>query len=323
MFNFKLIPEQASTFAPSYDWLFWITTLLTVVFTVLVSLILLVLAVRYRQGSKVDRKNPVDHNTFLELSWSGIPLILALVMFTWAARKFVEARTPPEGAMEVFVIGKQWMWHTQHANGVRENNRLTVPVNQPVKLTMISQDVLHSFFIPQFRIKQDVVPGRYTSQWFEATQTGTFNLFCTEYCGTQHSEMGGYVRVLSQEDWERWVANGGDDIYAKKESLADRGKRLFNELKCGSCHGANDNENGPSLNGIVGRTRTFERGNPMVADRDYIRASIKQPYAMITKGYTETMPEYNDMPEDDFLAIYEYIKSLGVQPSVVGTEGAK
>lgn len=312
MWNFPIMPEQASTFAPGYDLLFWVTTALTVFFTVIVSAMVAVLAFRYRRGARVDRRNPMDHNIFLELSWSVIPLFMALVMFAWAAKLFVEARTPPKDAMEVFVIGKQWMWHSQHENGVREANTLTVPVGRPVKLTMISQDVIHSFFIPQFRIKQDVLPGRYTSQWFTATKEGTYNLFCTEYCGTQHSEMGGYVRVLNEADFAAWLARGGDDPKMKDPSLADQGKEIFAAKNCGGCHGAQDNERAPSLNALLGKSRKFADGTSATADRAYIRESIINPYHKIVEGYSNTMPDYKgNLSEEEVLRLYEYIRTLG------------
>jgi cytochrome c oxidase subunit 2 len=317
MWNFQLMPEQASSFAPDYDLLFWATTALTILFTVLVFAMIVVLAAKYRRGAKADRTNPIDHNTFLELSWSVIPLFLALIMFAWAAWKFVETRTPPKDAMEVFVIGKQWMWHVQHENGVRENNTLTVPVNKPVKLTMISQDVIHSFFIPQFRIKQDVVPGRYTSQWFLPTKIGTYNLFCTEYCGTSHSEMGGYVRVLSESDYARWLANGGDNPVTNSPSMVDLGRDIWNKNACGTCHGVQDSSRGPSLYGLIGRSRKFTDGSSTTVDRAYIRESLYDPYHKIVQGYENTMPAYTreQITEDQVVQLFEYIRSLGEAPN--------
>jgi cytochrome c oxidase subunit 2 len=316
MLNVQFMPVQASEFAVEYDALFWVTTLLTAFFTLATGAVVLYFALRYRQGNKVDRSNPVDHNSFLEMAWSIIPMFMALIMFAWAAKAFVDQRTPPDDSMEVFVIGKQWMWHSQHENGVRENNRLTVPVGRNVRLTMISQDVLHSYFIPQFRIKQDVLPGRYTSQWFKATLTGTFNLFCTEYCGTQHSEMGGYVRVLSESDWAKWAANGGDDL-EPVVSLAERGKKLFDKNACANCHTAQDNERAPTLYGLMGRTRKMTNGMAMIADREYVRRALKDPYGQIVEGYDKTMPDYKDLTEEDFLALFEYLKSLGTAGTVV------
>lgn len=311
MLNFKIFPEQASEFAPDYDLLFYTTSALTIFFTVVVGALVLFFAFRYKRGNKVDRSNPIDHNSFLELVWSVVPMFMALFMFAWSARKFVEARTPPPDAMEVYVVGKQWMWHMQHENGIRENNRLTVPVNRAVKLTMISQDVLHSLFVPQFRMKQDVIPGRYTQQWFKATKTGTYNLFCTEYCGTQHSEMGGYVRVLSEADWAKWVGNGGDDVDPKVVTLADKGKLIWEKNGCGTCHAGADTEHGPTLYGLIGTTRKFTDGSSVIADRNYVRDAIHNPYGKINAGYDKTMPDYKDMPEEDVVALYEYIQTLG------------
>lgn len=308
------MPEQASEFAPHYDWAFLAITALTIFFTVVVMAVIVFFAVRYRQHSKADRSNPVSGHTMLEITWSVIPLLLALVIFAWNAELFVQTRIPPKDSMEIFVIGKQWMWHLQHPSGVRENNTLTVPVNTNIKLTMISQDVIHSFYVPQFRIKQDVLPGRYTSQWFKATKIGKYNLFCTEYCGTQHSEMGGYVYVVSQADYANWVARKGDS-HAAFKSPAEAGKDLWDRLRCGTCHGPEDTDRGPTLHGILGMTLKMADGSSRLVDAGFIRESIVDPYKAIHAGYDNSMAAYSELTENELLQLYEYIKTLGAKGS--------
>lgn len=319
MWNFPLMPEQASEFAPEYDKLFWMTTALTIFFTLLVGIGIIVIAIRYRKGAKVDRSNPVNTHMALEITWSVIPLIMGLGIFFWAAKLFVDSRQPPKDAMDIFVIGKQWMWHVQHPNGIRENNTLHVPVGKAVRLTMISQDVIHSFFIPQFRIKQDVLPGRYTMQWFRATKIGKYNLFCTEYCGTQHSEMGGYVHVMSQSDYQDWLASGGEDPGPTKPTMEEAGKKVWDRLSCGNCHGAQDTERGPSLNGIIGTERKMADGSTARVDATYLRESIVDPYRRLTQGYDKTMPAYKgQITEEEILQLIAHMRTMGYVQAPAG-----
>ncbi|MCG9896260.1 MAG: cytochrome c oxidase subunit II, partial [Fimbriimonadaceae bacterium] len=254
--NFPIMPEQASEHARSYDALFLAITLLTVIFSVLVGAAVLFLAIRYRAGNKVDRRNAPEHSTVLELAWTGIPLILALGIFTWSAINYIRVRTMPEDAMDIFVIGKRWMWHVQHMNGIRENSELTVPVDTPVKLTMISQDVIHGMYIPAFRAQYHVVPGRYTQLAFTATKPGRYKMLCSMHCGTQHSEMVGWVNVLSRKEFAEWQAKGGNRYLPTITTVAERGERVWKEKNCGSCHGAAATVRGPSLVGILGKERT-------------------------------------------------------------------
>lgn len=305
------------------DALFYTLTALTVIFTVLVGALVLFFAIRYRKGAKVKRGDTVESHLGLELTWTIIPLILGMFIFWWSAKLFIKTRQPPKDAMEIFVIGKQWMWHLQHSNGVRENNELHVPVGVPVRLTMISQDVIHSFFVPQFRIKQDVLPGRYTQQWFIATKPGKYNLFCTEYCGTSHSEMGGYVYAMPKKEFNEWLESGGSSKQAPV-SMIEAGQRLYEQNACGNCHVAEDNERAPSLVGLFGKRRTMKDGAEVDVDDAYLRDSILNPYSKIVKGYSDTMPEYKkQLTEEQVLYLNAYIKSLGATktPSAT-TEGA-
>jgi cytochrome c oxidase subunit 2 len=320
--NIPFLPERASNFASEYDALFYTLTALTIIFTVIVGSLVLFFSIRYRKGHKVNRSGAVESHMGAELTWTVIPLILGLMMFGWSARLFIRTRTIPKDAMEIFVIGKQWMWHIQHGNGVRENNELHVPVGVPVRLTMISQDVIHGFFIPQFRIKQDVLPGRYTQQWFIATKAGRYNLECSKYCGTGHSEMGGYVYAMPPRDFQKWLESGGSS-QEPPQSMEEAGARLYEKNACGSCHTAADNQRAPTLYAIYGRERTLDDGSKVVADEAYIRESILSPYAKIVKGYRDTMPEYKDQfTEDEVLQLIAYIKSLGMLKQTPITETA-
>lgn len=305
-----MAPEAASNWAARYDVIFYTIVALTVFFTLIVGVFLLFFTVRFRQGSPVNRENPIHGHLPLEITWSIIPLILGVVIFFVGAQLFVEMRKPPDDAQEIFVIGKQWMWHIQHANGVREMNTLTVPVGVPIKLTMISQDVLHAFYIPEFRIQYHVVPGRYTQEWFTATKPGKYRIFCGLYCGTQHSEMGGFVYVKPQAEYARWLANGGTDV--PQMTMEQSGAAIFTRMACGNCHGPVDSARAPSLYGIAGTTRKLEGGQSIVADDAYLRESILRPWDKISLGYGNTMPAYDkQISEEDILQLVAYIRALG------------
>jgi cytochrome c oxidase subunit 2 len=322
--NYPMSPPRASNFAGEVDFVFYGLCVLTLVFTVLVGALVLFFAVRYRQGTKVDRSRPVHEHLPLEISWSIIPLLLGLVMFFLGARLFVKMRTPPKNATEIFIIGKQWMWHAQHSNGVRENNTLHVPVGVPVKLTMISQDVIHAFYVPAFRIQYHVVPGRYTMQWFTATQPGEYHLFCGMMCGTQHSEMVGTVVAMEQKDYSQWLANGGNNVVAL--SMEQRGAKSFSVRGCNNCHSGADTEHGPTLYGIAGRPRRMQDGSTVTADDSYLRESILNPYNRLTAGYTQTMPVYgenNSISEDEVLDLIAYIRNIGGPAAVTSAEPMK
>lgn len=330
-FNFQLWPEQASTFAKQVDDISIVLTLLTIFFTTLVMTLLLFLAIRYRRGSKVDRSNPVNHHLMLELTWSIIPLILGLIMFAWAAMPYASVYKPPANAQEIYVVGKRWMWHLQHAdNGIREMNELHVPVGQPFKLTLISQDVIHGFYIPAFRVKRDAIPGAYNTCWFEATQPGKYYLFCTEYCGTNHSQMGGWIYVMTPSDYSEWVSKGGrksGDEMKTVISPEQNGEALFRRYACGNCHGAADGVRAPSLMSLYGKQRTFLDGKTVTADRSYIRQAIISPEDNLLKGYgaVSRMPNYRgQLSEDDINQLIAYIKSLGGDmPSAKATSATK
>jgi cytochrome c oxidase subunit 2 len=323
MMNFPLRPPAASQYASDHDLLFFAILGLTVFFTFLVAGLIAFLAFRYRRGSKVDRTGAVETDHRLELMWTVIPLMLALGVFIWAAKLFTVAYNPPPDAKEIFVIGKQWMWHTQHMNGIRENNELHVPAGEPVKLTMISQDVIHSFFVPAFRIKRDVMPGIPTSIWFTPTRPGKYYLFCTEYCGTQHSEMTGWVTVMEPADFAQWYATRDKATPSPEVSPAQAavsspvtmeaaGRELYEQLACGSCHDPGGMNRGPSLAGLYGSRVPLENGRTVIADHAYLRQSILYPSDKIAERYQQIMPSYKDqLTEDQVNQLIVYIRSLG------------
>lgn len=314
--KYQIAPPQASTFAPKVDLLYYTITALTIFFTVLVFSLVLYFAIRYRKGSKANRDNIIYESHKIEIAWSIPPLVLGLAIFAWGAHLFVEMRTMPKDAIEIFVVGKQWMWHVQHPNGVRENNEIHVPLGKKVKLTMISQDVIHAVYIPAFRAQYQVIPGRYTTLWFEPTKEGKYPLFCNMYCGTQHSEMGGYVYVVKPEEYASFLDRGGDPKRPGPTSLVEKGKALYAQLNCGSCHGINDDVRGPSLYGIAGSNRKLSNGQTVVADDDYLREAIIRPELKINAGYENTMPQdyKGQLTEEQIRELIEYMKSLGGAP---------
>lgn len=308
MSDFPLFPEQASTVAWQVDLIYFTLVALSVFFSVAVAAAIVFFALRYRKGADVDRSHPLTENTKLELTWSIIPFIMAMGVFGWAATVFVNIKTPPVDAMEVYVIGKQWMWHAQHPSGKSEINQLHIPVDTPVKLIMTSQDVIHDFFIPAFRVKQDVVPGRYTTLWFQATKTGEYHLFCAEYCGTEHSAMVGSVVVMEQGEYRAWLGGGG----SSEEPLAVVGERLFTQNGCISCHSGQTGAIGPPIatTSLFGAEREFADGSTGTVDEAYIRESILNPQAKVVAGYPPVMPSYDgQLSEQSLLQLIEYIKS--------------
>ena len=309
MDGFPLFPEQASTMATRIDAIYFVLLGLSIFFGLLVAGLVIILGIRYRSAANVDRSNVLHESMALEFGWSFIPFLLAMGIFGWSAVVYADIYSPPDDSLEIYIIGKQWMWHAQHPLGKSEINDLHVPINQPVKLVMTSQDVIHSFYIPAFRIKQDVLPGRYTTMWFEATQPGEYHLFCAEYCGTEHSQMIGTVTAMEQQDYQAWLS--GD---VASESMAEVGERLFNQNGCASCHMDVDGGRGPSMVGLFGSEETLDDGSTVLVDEAYLRESIVDPTAKIAAGYEPIMPSYAGViSEGGILQIVAYIKSLEAQ----------
>lgn len=312
MWNFPFFPPQASTSARSTDALFFFLLGVMLFFTVLIFTLIVVFAIRYRRRDTQYRPPVIVQVLALEAAWIFIPVLLTIVMFGWGTLLFFKHRAPPPGAIEMYVVGKQWMWKIQHPEGQREINTLHIPVGRPVKLIMTSEDVIHSFFIPAFRVKQDVLPGRYTSLWFQATAAGEYHLFCTQYCGTDHAQMIGKVVVMEDADYQRWLGGG-----APEGAMASAGERLFNRLGCSTCHLESGQGRGPVLGGIYGRAIGLADGRVVIADDDYMRESILNPGAKIVGGYPNLMPTFQgQVTEEELMLLLAYIKSLKPQQKV-------
>jgi cytochrome c oxidase subunit 2 len=303
------IPERASTFADRVDGLYFYLVGLTTFFVLLISLTIIFFVIRYRRRSQSEIPRPIAGSHKLEILWSVIPFLIAMSIFVWGASVYFTQYRMPKDALEVYVVGKQWMWKIQHTTGQREINELHIPVGRKIKLIMTTEDVIHDFFVPAFRTKADVVPGRYTMLWFEATKPGRYHLFCAEYCGTNHSGMGGWVIAMNQTDFDQWLAGGEN-----QESAVSAGQKLFQSQGCISCHGANgEGGKGPSLVGVFGSKVKLEGGAIVEADEEYIRNSIRNPQSQIVEGYTQPlMPTFfkEQLDEEHLLQLLAYIKSL-------------
>lgn len=300
--SFQLFPESASTMSGQVDRLLWFLLLLSGFFTLLIFFLILIFALKYRRRPGVAAPEQTRANLKLEITWTVVPLLITLVIFVWGADLYVRMFTPPPNAMEIYVIGKQWMWKIQHPEGRSEINELHIPVGRPIKLIMSSQDVIHSFYVPAFRIKHDVLPGRYTVQWFEATRPGVYHLFCTEYCGAGHASMVGRVIAMEPAAYQAWLS----DTVAE-ESAAKAGERLYEKFGCNTCHGVN----APTLAGFYGSTVELQDGSTVPADDNYVRESILDSTAKVVKGYPPIMPSYRgQISEVQLMQLVEYIKSL-------------
>ncbi len=286
----------------------------SIFFTVLIFGAVFYFAVRYRRRSEDELPESGHTGMALEVVWSVIPFGLTMIMFGWGASIFFKESRPPDDAMNIYVVGKQWMWKLQHQEGQREINELHIPINRPIRLTMTSEDVIHSFYVPDFRTKQDVVPGRYTTTWFTATKPGKYHLFCSEYCGTKHSGMIGWVYAMRPEDYQEWLAGGPTG------SMADAGARLFDDLACGNCHHPDGSGRCPTLVGVYGSTVHLAGGGTVKADEAYIRESILNPPAKVVEGYQPLMPTFQGLvTEEGVVQLIEYIKSLSPKPGQTGT----
>ena len=313
-----LFPEQASTFAGNVDALYLFLIAVTAFFSLLIGTLVVVFALKYRRTSPDEVAQDVHESGLLEIVWTVIPFGLTMVMFFWGAKVFFQITRPPANAIEIYVTAKQWMWKLQHEDGHREMNELHVPIGQPVRLTMASEDVIHSFFVPAFRFKRDVVPGRFSTAWFEATKPGKYHLFCAEYCGTRHSNMIGWVYAMTPADYQAWLAGG-----TPGETLASAGAKRFIEQACNTCHGEQKGARGPSLTGLYGSTVRMQSGQTVVADEAYIRESIVNPQAKQLEGYPPIMPTYQGLiSEEGLLQLTAYIKSLSPAPAAASNANA-
>lgn len=292
--------------AARVDALYFFLVALTAFFTILISAAVVYFAIKYRRKKKEDAGEPVHGAMWLEATWTIIPLLIVLFIFGWSTTIFFSMARPPADAMDVYVVGKQWMWKFQHPDGHAEVNELHVPVGVNVKLTMTSQDVIHDLYIPDFRVKADVLPGRYTHLWFNATKPGRYRMFCAEYCGTNHSGMGGWVTVMEPAEYQQWLAGA-----MGRGTMAQTGEKLFNDLACSTCHKADTKGRGPTLVGLYGKAVSLEDGRSVEADEAYLRESIVNPRAKMVKGFQPLMPTFQGLiTEENLLLLIEYIKSL-------------
>ncbi len=311
-----LFPDQASSFAWQIDYLYFYLILISIAFAIPIVAAIFFFAIKYREKEKFATPEEIHGSTTLEIAWSIIPFVLSMTIFLGGAIVYFNQYRPPENSMEIFVVGKQWMWKFQHGTGQREINELHVPKGVNVKLTMTTEDVLHDVFIPAFRTKADVVPGRYTTLWFNATEVGKYHLYCAEYCGLNHSGMGGWVYVMEPKDFENWLAGGGTG-----QTPTEIGKDLFmNKLGCASCHAGGQNQRGAKLEGIFGTEVKFVGGGSAKVDEEYIRNSILNPSGQVVEGFQPIMPSFKgQVTEEQLLALVAYIKSLTPNSAPTGT----
>jgi cytochrome c oxidase subunit 2 len=305
-----LLPPQKSTIASDVDALFNFINLVSAVILLGIVIAIVYFVIKYKRKSENDITSLVDHNNTLEITWTAIPLVLIIIVFVWGFRDFMRLRSTPGDAYEIHVTGKSWLWEYTYVNGGKNLNDLYVPAGRPIKLVMSSADVLHSFYVPDYRIKQDVVPGRYTTVWFEVKEPGQSQIFCTEYCGRSHSDMLGKVIALEQSEFDQWLKSSG----GKPEDmpLAEWGEVLYTKSGCQACHSLDGSKIiGPSFKGSWGQNRAFTDGSSGVVDENYIRQSIINPTGKIVSGYDPVMPSYDGtFSDEDLSAIIEFIKSL-------------
>ena len=305
-----LFPERASTMAGRVDAIYFFLLAVSVFFSLLIACLIVYFAVKYRRRRERGIGEVAHGGSLLEIAWSVIPLLITIVCFGWGASVFFAMSRPPDETLNIYVVGKQWMWKFQHLDGEREINELHVPVGRAVKLIMTSEDVIHDVFVPAFRVKADVLPGRYTSIWFQPTTPGRYHLFCAEYCGTRHSGMIGEVVVMDPSEYQTWLSGG-----ARDGSLASGGEKLFADLACNTCHRPDAQGRGPVLQRLFGKTVVLQGGETIVADEAYIRESILMPAAKITAGYQPIMPTFQGLvTEEQLLQLIEYVKSLRAPP---------
>ena len=310
--DFPLFPPRASTLAGSVDHLYFFLLGVTAFFSTLIFLVIAFFAIKYRRRSDAERPGEIHGSMTLEIVWTAIPLVIVMFIFGWGVEIFYRRSRAPADSMTVYVVGKQWMWKVQHPEGKSEINELHVPLGVPVKLMMTSEDVIHDFSIPAFRIKQDVLPGRYTTEWFQATQTGDFHLFCAQYCGTLHAGMVGHVVVMEPAAFQAWLAEA-----PQPPSMTAEGGRLFAKLNCATCH--SDPRKAPSLAGRFGSTVTLAGGRRAVVDAEYLRESILSPRAKLVAGFPPVMPAYQgQLNESQVMELVAYIESMGSEKGATG-----
>jgi cytochrome c oxidase subunit 2 len=304
---FSIFPPRASAAAGEVDALYSFLLVVGVGMSALIFFCVFLFAIKYRRKSPDDpMPRPIHGSLPLELTWSVLPFFVMLVMFAWGTKLYFQNYTAPPNTLDIYITGKQWMWKVQYPGGQREINELHVPIGRPVKLILASEDVIHSFFIPAFRLKHDVVPGSYRTYWFEPTEVGRYHIFCAEYCGTNHSDMIGWVTVMDPAEYENWLTGSAGG------SMVKQGEKLFEQYGCVTCHVTNREGRCPSLRDVFGKPVVLENGQSVLADEAYLRESMMNPNAKIVKGYSrDIMPVFEgQINEDGILQLIAYIKSL-------------
>jgi cytochrome c oxidase subunit 2 len=316
LFGIPIFPEQASSFAIDVDALYFFVVAVSAFFALLIAVLVIAFGVKFHRKHPGEAGARIEGNLPMELLWSVIPTVIAMVMFGWGASVFYHLRRPPDEAMHIYAVGKQWMWKFQHLEGQREINELHVPLGRPVKITVTSEDVLHSLYFPAFRTKIDAIPGRYMELWFEANKAGTYHIFCAEYCGTQHSGMIGSVTVMEPSAFQSWLAGGGEG------SLAERGAQLFTQMACNTCHLDTGQGRGPSLKDVFGKTEVLADGSTVVVDEAYLRESILNSQAKIVRGFQPLMPTFQGLiSEEGLVGLIEHIRSMSPNAGAAGAAG--
>lgn len=301
-----LFPAQASTIAPQVDMLFFFLLAVSLFFSFLIAGLIVYFTIRYRRRSQDEIGAVTRPHLVLEVAWTLIPLAISMIFFVWGAVLYFHMVRPPEDVLTIYGVGKQWMWKFQHVTGQSEIDQLHVPVGRPVRLAMTSQDVIHDVFLPELRVKADVIPGRFTQIWFQATKPGRYHLFCAEYCGLQHSRMTGELVAMEQKDYQAWLSGGKAGA-----SLASEGEEKYQDLNCGNCHQSDGKGRGPALEGVFGRTETLEGGGTVQVDEDYLRESLMTSTAKVVAGYKPIMPSYQGVISDEeLIQLIEYVKTL-------------
>src|SRR3954447_790351 len=305
-----LFPESASTMASRVDALYFYLLAITIFFSLLIAGLIVTFAVKFHRRRAEQVGAQIHGGLALEVTWTVIPFIIVMTIFAWGASVYFAMARPPDETLNIYVVGKQWMWKFQHLDGQREINELHVPVGRDVKLITTSEDVIHDLFVPAFRMKADVIPGRYVSLWFRATKPGRYHLFCAEYCGTRHSGMIGEVVVMDPAEYQTWLSGG-----AQEGSLASAGEKLFQDLACNTCHRPDAQGRGPVLQGLFGKTVQLQNGATMTVDEAYVRESILNPSAKVAAGFQPIMPTFQGLvTEEQLLELIEYVKSLKALP---------
>lgn len=320
MNSVSLLPPTASHYAQELSAFFWVMVALCSTVAIAIAVFIIYCAVKYRRRNPDELPVQIRGNNSLEITWTIIPAIIFLGMFGWGAKTYFDVEQPPPDTIDIWVVAKQWMWKLEHSNGIREINTLHVPVGQPIRLTMISEDVIHDFFVPAFRMKQDVLPQRYMTIWFNADRPGKYHLLCAEYCGAKHSGMIGWVYAMNPHDYQVWLQQGGDE-----GSLASTGEKLFHQFGCANCHRFDGHGPAPDLHGLYGRTVTLSTGISRTADENYIHDCLMHTKGGTVAGFADIMPNFRgQLTEEQVLALVSYVKAMGPeaevnQPSSSGT----